>query len=694
VKLGPSVPAVKIAIATSGKGRVKFGALNVGDIEVPGDRIEIEIGITLAPDGTPQILTAVPETILDGDVSTQAAAVLASTLPPPFNLLGAVAIAEKVEGDLDDEVNKPTVAGIREAFADPALPSRMLMMIFGAHLTYTNIRIDGDAIAFDHIAPVEPEPKPRARYRGVIGRSFQQLGPNAVRFTPSELGDTWEAGNLTKIDHVVVVMMENRSYDHVLGHRVGPSFSDGADGLTPELVAAIEAAPGGPFHVRNLRDAAFAANAVGRRTRIPIDVGHSFGDVAQQLRFTIDGPGGRKINSPRGFVENFRPRLRLQPGQLPHNMVEKDVLGFYDERDLPFFAYLAEHYAYSDRYYCSHPGPTLPNRMFSLAGDVQYDRNGFPILENNDSDNFLLSRAPTIFDLMLRRGLGFRVYESQPSVTMLRMFARYATDSTNIVPRQRLTADAANGRLPALSWVEPQLHAHPQDDDHPPADMHRGQIFLRDVYKDLTANPAVWARTLLIITYDEHGGLYDHRVPPIAELIIPPELTTTPTGPGPIFSRSRTVSRALPSGIAGRPLGGSGTAPATQSQPLAIRYGVRVPTFVVSPWTARGRGPAVTLDHCSILKTVLARFIGTERPFLSDRVDASHSFNAFLSEPAPRLDVPAFDDAPLPPLPPDARRTPSTTTRIVTQPLSRRRMREGPVDWHELTGRWARQLGR
>ena len=119
-----------------------------------------------------------------------------------------------------------------------------------------------------------------------------------------------------------------------------------------------------------------------------------------------------------------------------------DVLGFYEASDLPFFAYLAQHYGYCDRYFCSHPGPTLPNRMYSLTGDVQRDRFGSPILDNNNGDNFLLSRATTIYDLLTRKGVSLRVYESEPSVTMLRMFARYATDTTDIVPLARLQADA------------------------------------------------------------------------------------------------------------------------------------------------------------------------------------------------------------------------------------------------------------
>ncbi len=195
--------------------------------------------------------------------------------------------------------------------------------------------------------------------------------------------------------------MENRSYDHVLGYRAQAPFSDGAEGLTDEVIAAIEAAKNGPFDVRKLRDAGFPKNAAGLMTRLPKGVGHELSDVAEQLKFQAKGPGGRSINSPRGFVDNFKPRLKTDA----QGVVPDDVLGFYDNQDLAFYAYLAENYTYCDHYYCSHPGPTLPNRMYSLTGDVQHDRYGFPILDSNNGDNFLLSRAPTIYDLLTRKGV-------------------------------------------------------------------------------------------------------------------------------------------------------------------------------------------------------------------------------------------------------------------------------------------------
>ena len=163
-------------------------------------------------------------------------------------------------------------------------------------------------------------------------------------------------------------------------------------------------------------------------------MGHKLKDVREQLAGQTQRADGGQINDPKGFVENFARRL----GSDSLGVAADDVLGYYEASDLPFYAHLAQHYGYCDRYFCSHPGPTLPNRMYALTGDLQYDRFGEPILDNNNGDNFLLSRATTIYDLLTRKGVSWRVYESEPSVTMLRMFARYATNNTDIVPLARL----------------------------------------------------------------------------------------------------------------------------------------------------------------------------------------------------------------------------------------------------------------
>ena len=155
----------------------------------------------------------------------------------------------------------------------------------------------------------------------------------------------------------------------------------------------------------------------------------------------------------------------------------------------------------------------------------------------------------------------------------------------------------AAGNLPSVTFIDPATHHAPENDDHPVADMLYGQIFLKSIYDELRANEALWLRTLLIISYDEHGGFYDHVVPPSAEIRYLPSVTKL--GAAPDFKAALTTP-----------------------------YGVRVPAFSVSPWVAAGKGPDITLDHCSILKTILARFCGAAKPFLSDRLNAPLTFNA------------------------------------------------------------------
>jgi phospholipase C len=524
-------------------------------------------------------------------------------------------------------------------------------MLLGADLTLQSLGIENNAIVIDYVAPLEPDPQPNPHYIGVIGRSVTQLGPQIWRLTPPSLGDTWAADNLSKIDHIVVVMMENRSFDHVLGYRQLVGDVDG-DGGYRDLVAFLYDQG---FPVTLLRNSGIIPDSAGFKTRFPAQVGHALSDVAQQLATKLQTSFGTTVNSPQGFIDNFTGRAAAA------GLLATDVLGTYDGNDLPFDRFLAENYAYCQRYFASHPGPTLPNRMYSLGGDVQYDRVGEAILDNNNSDNFALSRSLNIFDLLTRKNVSWRVYESFPSITMLRMFARYVGDNTNILPIANLKTDIAAGNLPSVTFIDPAMHHAPENDDHPVADMMYGQIFLKSIYDDLRANPALWLRTLLIVSYDEHGGFYDHVVPPPAEVRwLPSPFTLAAT---PDFRAALTTP-----------------------------YGVRVPAFVVSPWVAAGKGPDITLDHCSILKTILARFCGASKPFLSDRVNASLTFNAFLTQTQPRL-----GEIPPPPALPSLSspaNVPAAHAAIATKPVSRRALREGNADFHDLTGMLARILGR
>ena len=646
----PQVPAVAVELDVEGELDVNLDGFNLASVSVNNNRLTLEVGATLDPFGNVATVSWVNDDPINLDINW-AAALAANKLT-----LGLLSLGEEGLGEYITEhvANDFIIDTFRSTVEDAIFQTPYIMsQLLGAAVTLNSVRMDNDTneIVIDYVAPVEPDPKPNPFYTGVIGRSVTRLGPGSWKISPPSLGDTWAANNLTnKIDHIVVVMMENRSFDHVLGYRAA---LPNEDGLSKELCDFLKTKG---FLVRPLSDSAIVPNRAHLKTRFPVSVGHALADVAQQLSEKLQWPAHPSINSPQGFVDDFASRIGSS------GLDKDDVLGYYTDSDLAMYRFLAENYTYCERYFSSHPGPTLPNRMYSLAGDVQYDRVGEAILDNNNADNFRVSRALSIFDLLTRKNISWRVYESFPSITMLRFFARYAADDTNILgiglnainhPGQ-LEKEIAAGDLKSVTFIDPAMHSAPENDDHPPfADMLSGQVFIKRIYDALRSNETLWLKTLLIITYDEHGGFYDHVIPPVADALSMPGAT----GP---FKADMTIP-----------------------------YGLRVPTFVVSPWAPAGKGRDITLDHCSILKTILARFCGAEKPFLSDRVHASHTFESFLKEKKPRLNVPPSPDLPLfaPERPPGER-------AIATKPLSRKAFAKGDVELHDLMGMLARLLGR
>jgi phospholipase C len=198
--------------------------------------------------------------------------------------------------------------------------------LLGASVTLNSIRMDNDTneIVIDYVAPVEPDPKPNPFYTGIIGRSVTRVGPSSWRIVPTSLGDTWAADNLRRnIDHIVVVMMENRSFDHVLGYRA-------TDGLTPELIEFLK-----QWNIRPLSKSAIDPNKAHLKTRFPVKVGHSLAAVAQQLSEQLQWPAHQAINRPQGFVDNFASILdELHKNGVLLNVVQEDVLGYYTGSDL------------------------------------------------------------------------------------------------------------------------------------------------------------------------------------------------------------------------------------------------------------------------------------------------------------------------------------------------------------------------
>src|SRR5262249_46232282 len=158
--------------------------------------------------------------------------------------------------------------------------------------TLKSIRMENQTIAMDYIAPVDPDPRPNPNYIGVIGRSAIQIGPNKWELTPPSLEDTCAAAKLSKIDHIVVVMIENRALDDVLGYRQLIGDKDG-DGGYRDLIAFLNKQG---FPVTLLRN-----SGITIKTKFPAQVGHHLKDVAQQLASQLKTSFGSTVNSPQGF---------------------------------------------------------------------------------------------------------------------------------------------------------------------------------------------------------------------------------------------------------------------------------------------------------------------------------------------------------------------------------------------------------
>jgi phospholipase C len=269
------------------------------------------------------------------------------------------------------------------------------------------------------------------------------------------------------IDHIVVLMMENRSFDHMLG------WVPGANGVQAG---------------RTFLDTTGAAHSSHLLTKFQncssADPNHAFAAGRTQLN-------GGKMD---GFL-------------LTAPVGDTFPIGYFTASDVPFFAAAVRNWTICDAYHCSILGPTWPNRFYMHCGQTDRLTTGGPTIDTNS----LLSILPTIWDLAAAANVSARYYFSDSAFTAL-----WGDKYNNIsFPLTQFQADAAAGTLPSISYVDPRFVGEGQgtsNDDHPLADIRNGQVLMNTVYETLTTSPN-WARTLFIINYDEWGGFADHVVP-------------------------------------------------------------------------------------------------------------------------------------------------------------------------------------
>ena len=452
---------------------------------------------------------------------------------------------------------------------------------------------------------------------------------HAQDHTPAQTGgpgmDSDQAvDRLNSIKHIVVVMMENRSFDHMLGH------------LSLEGMADVDGLKGDEFNLGPDKKAipitAFDADAhhvqrEGEALQKSLDPDHSKEGVQVQL-----GPGYGTDPSAtnKGFVKAFVESRKKTDDVGPKLWMVP--MGYYTGKDVPVYDHLAHNYCVCDAWHASVPGDTWPNRLYSLTG--REGEKVHPSLLERVGKLLpghalkALEGAP-IFDVpAFTRQLDdeqWRWYSHDPATLRAadghyrkfddikrENFAYFdrkkiglVTEAAEelIVGHDSFLDDAARGRLRDVSWIDPNfidldVLDPNSNDDHPPTDIRAGQAFILDLYDALRRSPT-WNDTLLVIVYDEHGGFYDHVTPPAVE----------------DDSGYKTL-------------------------------GVRVPALIVGPRVNHAVCHQI-FDHTTLIKTILTRFAKEPEQAIAQmpaRVANAPHLGSVLA-PEPRTDIPAPDGA-------------------------------------------------
>ena len=464
-------------------------------------------------------------------------------------------------------------------------------------------------------------------------------------------------GTLMDVEHVVVLMQENRSFDHYFGTLGGVrGFGDPRPIELPsgETVFRQPGKPGAP----------------------PVSPFHlDTGSTRAQTMFSLD-------HSWKGTHARWKRHDAWIAAKTPLTM------GYFTREDLPFYFALADAFTICDAYHCSIWGPTNPNRLFLFSGasgltagdDSKIVIRNPPDETNetadpaNDSKTFAGLTWPTYAERLQAAGVSWRVYQEFDNYgdNGLAYFANFrgigaesplyrqgrawaagsnaanakSSDGEHLVAE--FAADVAADRLPRVSWIVPPYKLC----EHPDASPAAGEWFTARLIAALTANPAVWAKTVFILNYDENDGFFDH---------VPPPLPATGTALG------KSTVKTDGEDFHGEPVG----------------LGPRVPMIVVSPWTKGGFVNSQTFDHTSVIRFLEARF-GVPEPQISAwRRAVCGDLTSVFDFATPNRQRPAL---------PDVSHRPAIAEKAKTLPVPKAPAAAPPLPRQEPGGRPARAL--
>jgi len=404
----------------------------------------------------------------------------------------------------------------------------------------------------------------------------------------------WAApGKLSDIDHFIILMKENRSFDHYFGSYRGVRGFDDAKAMTQP--------DGRPVFMQ--QDELTGATVLPFR----LDTLHS---NAQRFTVLDHSWEAQHASWGGGKMDKWIPAHRAEEGPLaPFTM------GYLTRDDLPFYYALADAFTLCDGYHCSVMGPTHPNRYYLMtATNDPEGKQGGPAIVNVDRlpPNSTAYTWETYPERLERAGISWRIYHDfdDYGCNVVKYFSQYKQASRNSPlyqnalrnrPFYELLWDLQKGNIPQVSWIVPpsDVSEHP---DYLPA---AGENHTRQILEALWSNPKLWARTALILNYDENDGQFDHVLPP----------TPDPGTPGEYVN-------GLPVGL-----------------------GFRVPCMVISPWSRGGYVCSDTLDHTSTLRLLETRY-GVEVPNLSAwrRATTGDLTGAFSFGLPARLDAPKLPE--------------------------------------------------
>jgi phospholipase C len=358
------------------------------------------------------------------------------------------------------------------------------------------------------------------------------------------------SGSIKDIKHVVLLMQENRSFDHYFGTLAGVRGFDDKDALKLPNGKSVFYQPD-------------PMNSNGFLLPFHLDTRTT---SAQKIPSTSHAWGVQHESWNGGKMDNWLPAHRKADG----NNNAPYVMGYHTRADIPFQFSLAESFTICDSYYCSVFGPTWPNRMYWMTGTVDADgEGGGPMIGNRKVPGGY--RWTTYAERLEKAGISWKVYQQQDNYgcNMLEYFQTFQNADRDSrlynrgmirEPEGKFEYDAINGKLPTVSWIitTSTQSEHP---DYMPA---AGAAFVASKLDAIAANPELWAKTVFILNYDENDGIFDHVAPPVPPPGTPKEF------------------------IEGLPIGG----------------GFRVPCIIISPWTAGGWVCSEAFDHTSVLQFV------------------------------------------------------------------------------------------